>query len=277
VSRLPLSLGSVRLLLADVEASSREANILALGGTPELVRALRRALLESGGDEPAVRVGGPEGATVYVHVLAGELTHEDEAVLRRAARARVPVVALAAGPLADDVVIPYVLATDIVPAEPGRGFPLEVLAAVVAARLEEDAAVLAARLPFLRESVCEQLIASFARKNAFLAAASWISGADLPLLTLNQFRLVLRLAQAYGEEAGRERLSELAATLGVGFGLRALARKAQAVMPFARWASRGTVSYVGTRALGEAAKRRFQLAAGARATPRRVGVASAGR
>jgi uncharacterized protein (DUF697 family) len=174
-------------------------------------------------------------------------------------------------------VIPYVLATDIVPAEPGRGFPLEVLAAVVAARLEEDAAVLAARLPFLRESVCEQLIASFARKNAFLAAASWISGADLPLLTLNQFRLVLRLAQAYGEEAGRERLSELAATLGVGFGLRALARKAQAVMPFARWASRGTVSYVGTRALGEAAKRRFQLAAGARATPRRVGVASAGR
>jgi len=37
-------------------------------------------------------------------------------------------------------------------------------------------------------------------------------GADLPVLTLDQFRLVLRLAQAYGEDDARELVPELAAT-----------------------------------------------------------------
>jgi uncharacterized protein (DUF697 family) len=263
MARLPLSPGSVRDLLGEVEASSGEASVLAIGGATELARALRRALLEGGGDERAVRVGDPENATVYVHVLVAGPTEEDEAVLRRAARARVPVLAVPARPLADDVVIPYVLATDVVPVEQGRGFPLDALAAAVAARLQEDAATLAARLPLLREPVCEQLITTFARRNALLAAAGWVSGPDLPVLALNQIRLVLRLAQTHGEKAGRERLSELAATLGVGFGLRALAREALAVVPVAGWVLRGTVSYVGTRAVGEAARRRFELVAAA--------------
>ena len=43
-----------------------------------------------GGDPRAARVGGPEGAAAYVHVLAGAPTAEDEAVLKRAHRARVP-------------------------------------------------------------------------------------------------------------------------------------------------------------------------------------------
>ena len=90
--------------------------------------------------------------------------------------------------------IPYVLATDVVVLEPGHGFPVDEVARALANRLGEAATPLAARLPVLRPAVCEWLIDSFARKNALLAAAVWIPGADLPLLILNQMRLVLRIA-----------------------------------------------------------------------------------
>jgi uncharacterized protein (DUF697 family) len=80
------------------------------------------------------------------------------------------------------------------------------------------------------------------------------------VLALNEIRLVLRLAQAYGEESGAERLPELVATLGAGFGLRALARELLGFVTVAGWAVKGAVAYGGTRALGEAARQRFELA-----------------
>jgi uncharacterized protein (DUF697 family) len=106
-----------------------------------------------------------------------------------------------------------------------------------------------------------------------LAAAVWIPGADLPILVLNELRLVLRLSETYGLAGGQERLAELAATLGAGLGLRALARELLDLVPVAGWALKGAVAYGGTRALGEAACRRFALAAtrrpvaGARVAP----------
>ena len=206
-----------------------------------------------------MRLGGLDGADVCVHVLAAEPTEKDAATLREARRRRVPVIAVAVGPAADGLQIPYVLATDVVPACGGGRFPLEAIARAIAARLGEDGALLAARVPLLREAVGEQLVASFARKNGLLAAAVWLPGADLPVLTLNELRLVLRLAQAYGKDDARERLPELATTVGVGFGLRAIARELLDLVPLAGWAVKAGVAYGGTRALGEAARQRFEL------------------
>jgi uncharacterized protein (DUF697 family) len=94
-----------------------------------------------------------------------------------------------------------------------------------------------------------------------LGAAVFVPGADLPMLTLNQLRLLLRLEQAYGLDVDpRERLPELAATLGAGLGLRALARELLDRVPVAGWAVQGAVAYAGTRALGEAAIRRLEAA-----------------
>ncbi len=261
MARLPLSAGALRKLLSEIEASARSEPVLALGGAGGLVSTLRRELLRDGADAAAVRVGDPDGAAAYVHVLAGEPPAEAVAALRRARRAGVPAVVVAAGPLAAGTSIPYVLATDVVRVRPGQGFPLESIARVVAAGLGEDGAPLAARIPVLREAVCERLVASFARKNGLLAAAVWIPAADLPVLALNQLRLVLRVAQAYGAEDVRERVPELAATLGAGFGLRALARELLDVLPVAGWLVKGGVAYAGTRGLGEAALRakRFAL------------------
>ena len=144
----------------------------------------------------------------------------------------------------------------------GQGFPLEAIALLIAARLGEEGAPLAARVPVLRRAVCERLVASFAKKNGIIGAAVFIPGVDLPVLALNEIRLILRLEQAYGLAIDpRERLPEIAATLGVGFGLRALTRELLDFVPVAGWAVKGAVAYAGTRAIGEAALRRLEVGA----------------
>jgi uncharacterized protein (DUF697 family) len=248
---LPLKPLAVFGLLKELRVAAAEDKPLAVGGAlaEQLVRELRR-----GGNPRALRTGGPEGAAAYVHVLAAAPSAEDEGVLKRAHRARVPIVALAREHYHD---VPYVLATDVVVVPPGRGFPVEALAHALAARLGEKGTALAAGLPVLRPAVCAWLTASFARKNAILAAAVFVPGADLPVLTLNQMRLVLRIAAAHGVEISNDRLPELVAVLGGGLGLRAVARELVDLVPGVGWVVKGGIAYAGTRALGEAAVRYF--------------------
>jgi ABC-type sugar transport system substrate-binding protein len=257
--KLPVSAGAIRKLLREITASGSGEQVLAVGGAPELAPLLRQQLRRGGAEPAAVRLGRPEGARVYVHVVSDEPDDGDIAVLRRARRAAVPVVAVAAG-VPDDSSIPYVPATDVVWVGAGDAFPLETIARAIAARLGERGAPLAVQVPLLREAVSGHLVASLARKNGLVAAATWIRGPDLPSLALNEFRLVLRLAQAQGAaDDPLDRLPELAATLGAGFGLRALARLLNSV-PRAGWALEAAIAYGGTRAIGEAARTRFALA-----------------
>jgi uncharacterized protein (DUF697 family) len=256
----PVSARALRKLLKEVAASGRHEHVLAVGGAAELAPVLRQQLLRGRADPGAVLLADPAGADLYIHVLARMPGAEHMAVLRRARRARVPTIAVAVG-VPEEARIPYVLATDVVWVGGDEVFPLEAIARAVAARLGEHGAPLAARVPLLRDAVGEQLVASFARKNALVAAAIWIPGADLPFLALNELRLVLRLAQLHGAAGDlRDRLPELAATLGAGFGLRALARETQRFVPGAGWVVKAGVAYAGTRAVGEAARLRFALA-----------------
>jgi uncharacterized protein (DUF697 family) len=247
---LPVRLGTLRAVVKEINVSAQVGKPLIVGGPPALAQTLRRELGIGGSDDPG-------GAAVYVHIWVG---HDDEAALKRARRARVPVIALAP-PDVDDV--PYVLATDVVRLRPGHGFPLEALASAIAGRLGEEAAPLAARVPLLRGAVAEDLIASFARRNALIAAAVFIPGVDLPVLVRNELRLVLRLHQAYGREIDpRSRLPEIGVTFAAGVGLRAVARELLDVVPVAGWAVKGAVAYAGTRALGEATLRRLERTPG---------------
>jgi uncharacterized protein (DUF697 family) len=154
--------------------------------------------------------------------------------------------------------VPYVLATDLVRVPPGQGFPLDEIAAAVARRLGEDGTSLAARLPVLRGAVCDELIRSFSKRNAIVSAAVFIPGVDLPVLTLNQARLVLRIALAYGQEIDNSRAIELLGVVGAGFGFRAVARELLDFVPVAGWAVKGAIAYGGTKAIGEAAVRYFE-------------------
>jgi len=255
--KLPLSPVAVFNLVRELRAGD-ERKPLVVGGARELVGALRRELTRDG-DPGAVReasLGALEDAAALVYVLAGDVTDEDERALRAADRAGVPIVALGPTP---HTAVPHVLATDVIPLAPGHGFPLEELGRRLGAKLDEGATSLAARLPVLRRGVSEALIAKVSRQNAILGAAIFIPGADFPALTVNQLRMVLRLAQAHGQQLDVQRVPEILGVIGSGLGLRALARQAASALPLPRVALRGSVAYTGTRAVGEAALRYFEL------------------
>jgi uncharacterized protein (DUF697 family) len=240
----PLALLS---LVREVRRGTGDRRPLAVAGSRELLPIIAREL-RAGGDPSAVVEGQLENAAVLVWVGP-----PDEDALRTANRAGVPIVAVSD---ADEV--PYVLATDIVHVPPGQGFPVDEIAHAVARKLGEDGTALAARLPALRRAVCDELIRSFSKKNAIISAAVFIPGVDLPVLTLNQARLVLRIALAHGQVIDKDRALELLAVLGVGFGLRTVARELLDLVPVAGWAVKGAVAYAGTKALGEAAVRYFE-------------------
>jgi uncharacterized protein (DUF697 family) len=243
----PLALFS---LVREVRRGTGDQRPLAVAGARELLPILARQLRE-GGDPSAVVEGRVENAAALVWIGP-----PDEEALRAADRAGVPIVAVTD---ADEV--PYVLATDIVRVPPGEGFPIDEIAHAVARKLGEDGTALAARLPALRRAVCDELIRSFSKKNAIVAAAVFIPGVDMPVLTLNQARLVLRIALAHGQEIDRERAVELLGVVGFGFGLRTVARELLDLVPVAGWALKGAVAYAGTKAIGEAAVRYFEARA----------------
>ncbi|MHB8642000.1 MAG: DUF697 domain-containing protein [Gaiellaceae bacterium] len=248
--RIPISLGAVYGVVKEL-SKTRDRPLLVAG---KVASGLARELI-SGGDASAVRTGGsPEDVEALMYIVGDEVTADDERVLKLAHRARVPTIVVAAGRSAPER-IPFVLATDVVRAQPGRGFPVEEIARALAAKLGEDATSLARRLPVLRDAVCKQLIESFARKNALIAAAVFIPGVDLPVLTLNQIRLVLRICAAHGLPVDNSRAPEILATLGAGLGFRTVARELLDFVPGAGWALKGTVAYLGTKAIGEAAVR----------------------
>ena len=252
---------SVMSAVKGVRASAHRERPLVVAGPPGLVQILI-ADVTRGGVSAAVREQGPlEGAAALIHILAGRPSADDERLLGEAARRRLSIVAVV--PSAADVHghLPYVLDENVVRVEGGAGFPLEEIARRLARALGESATPLAARLPVLRPAVCEELIRRFARRNGVIGVVVFVPGADLPILTLNQIRLVLRIADAYGFEIDRERIPEVVAVIGSAFGFRAMARKAVGLVPLVGWAVKGGVAYTGTRAIGEAAVRYFETRA----------------
>lgn len=231
----------------ELRAGAGDRRPIVVDGARGLVPLLAREL-RAGGDSSAVRESvSPQGAAAVVWIGP-----PDEARLRAASRARVPIVGLTEGePL------PYVLDTDLVTVKAGEPLPVTEVARVLARRLGHEGTGLASRLPVLREAVVDELIRSVSRQNAVIAAAIWVPGVDMPILTLNQARLVLRIALAHGEEIDTKRLPELVGVVGAGLGFRALARQLLGFVPFAGWAAQGAVAYGGTKAIGEAARRRF--------------------
>jgi uncharacterized protein (DUF697 family) len=258
-SKLPVAPTAVLALVRELRAGAQSDKPLVVAGAGDLAGALRRELARGGVASSVRDAAALPGAAALVYVLAGRVRDEDVDVLRRARKEGVAIVALLAGPHGEgEPDPPYVLAENVVRVPPGAGFPVDEIARAVARALGERATPLAARLPVLREAVVDRLIAQFSRQNGIVGAAVFLPGADLPVLTLNQIRLLMRIADAYGFELDRDRIPEVLGVVGSGLGLRAVARSLLGAIPVAGWAVKGGIAYGGTRALGEAARRYFE-------------------
>jgi uncharacterized protein (DUF697 family) len=124
--------------------------------------------------------------------------------------------------------------------------------------LDEDYLVpLAKAYPPFRRTVCEEVIRKNARQNAVVGALP-IPGADMPVMTANQARMVLNIAAAYDEELSLDRARELLGVLAAGFGLRALSRQVVKLIPLGGWAAAAAIGYAGTVAMGRASMLYFE-------------------
>ncbi|MFR1168058.1 MAG: hypothetical protein ACLSDQ_11025, partial [Adlercreutzia equolifaciens] len=95
-------------------------------------------------------------------------------------------------------------------------------------------------------------------QNAGVGLVVFIPGADLPIMTLNQAKMLLQIAAAYGEPLGKERVKELAAVVGGAFACRSVARQIVAFVPALGWAVKAAIGYAGTLAMGRAAIEYFE-------------------
>jgi len=125
----------------------------------------------------------------------------------------------------------------------------------------DGAAALAVRLPAVRRAYCDHVVLANASQNAVIGAVVIIPGADMPAMTANQIRMVLKIAAAYGEEIGLDRALEILSVVGTAFVFRTLARQALDFVPGFGWALKGAVGFTGTVTLGEAAIAYFEAGA----------------
>lgn len=111
---------------------------------------------------------------------------------------------------------------------------------------------------FVRKPLSMESVRSTSMQNAGVGFVAFIPGADFPIMTLNQAKMVLQIAAAYGQPLTVERARELAAVVGGGFACRAAARQLVGVVPALGWAIKAGIGYAGTAAMGRAAIEYFE-------------------
>jgi uncharacterized protein (DUF697 family) len=135
------------------------------------------------------------------------------------------------------------------PAELVRG----ALAEWAMSRLDKLGSALGHNFEFMRRAVAREAVKKCAWQNAAVGVVMFIPGADMPLMTLNQGRMLLQIAAAYGQPLDTERVKELAAVVAGGFLFRTFARELIGLVPGFGWAIKGGIAYSGTMAMGMAA------------------------
>lgn len=203
-------------------------------------------------------------STDAVIAAVGSGTTGIEAALAPARARRIPLVAVAVGEpstadaLADRLLQPT--ADLLVDHDVARLLDDE-LGEWLVDRLGHKRLALAANFGFLRRAVAEDAVRTTSWQNGLVGAVALIPGADMPIMTANQAKMLLQIAAAYGEHLGPERIRELAAVVGGGFAFRAVARQLLTAVPVLGWAVKGGIGYGGTVAMGKAAITYFEQGA----------------
>lgn len=128
----------------------------------------------------------------------------------------------------------------------------------VVAACREKRLALALSFPFVRKPLSLEAVSATSLQNAGIGLVLFIPGADMPLMTLNQAKMLLQIAAAYGEPMSAARVKELAAIVASGFACRSVARQVAGAVPAIGWAVKAGVGYAGTKAMGLAAIEYFE-------------------
>ena len=128
----------------------------------------------------------------------------------------------------------------------------------VVAACREKRLALALSFPFVRRPLSLEAVSATSLQNAGIGLVLFIPGADMPLMTLNQAKMLLQIAAAYGEPMSAARAKELAAIVGGAFACRSVARQVAGAVPAIGWAVKAGVGYAGTKAMGLAAVEYFE-------------------
>ena len=128
----------------------------------------------------------------------------------------------------------------------------------VVAACREKRLALALSFPFVRRPLSLEAVSATSLQNAGIGLVLFIPGADMPLMTLNQAKMVLQIAAAYGRPMGMERAKEILAVVGGAFGCRSIARTAVGYVPALGGVIRAGVGFGGTEAMGRAVIEYFE-------------------
>lgn len=191
---------------------------------------------------------GDAAETVARRMTAGR-TEEEAAEAPEALEAVERAVPVEAEPAADE---PIEL-TDEAAADLDRRMGEWIIAAC-----REKKLAFALAFPFVRRPLSLDAVRATAIQNAGVGVVVFIPGADMPIMTLNQAKMLLQIAAAYGQPLSAERIKELAAVVGGAFLFRNIARTAVGVVPVLGWAIKGAVGFAGTEAMGRAAIEYFE-------------------
>ncbi|MCI9674017.1 MAG: hypothetical protein HFJ70_06500 [Enterorhabdus sp.] len=191
---------------------------------------------------------GDAAETVARRMTAGR-TEEEAAEVPEALEVLERAVPVEAKPAADE---PIEL-TDEAAADLDRRMGEWIIAAC-----REKKLAFALAFPFVRRPLSLDAVRATAIQNAGVGVVVFIPGADMPIMTLNQAKMLLQIAAAYGQPLSAERIKELAAVVGGAFLFRNIARTAVGVVPVLGWAIKGAVGFAGTEAMGRAAIEYFE-------------------
>ena len=105
---------------------------------------------------------------------------------------------------------------------------------------------------FVRRPLADDSISATSLQNAAVGFVPFIPGADMPIMTLNQIKMVLQIATAYGQPLDTDRVKEIAAVVAGAFLSRHIVRSCTKVIPVAGWVFSGAMGYAATEAMGRA-------------------------
>jgi uncharacterized protein (DUF697 family) len=251
-------------LTEDREQPVRIAVFVDVEAPDSLVEAVREALRpQTSGGRIHVEACAP-GETLIIDPTADAVValvgpgSTLESSLASAREKFVPTVVLALDHGADAVSrrLAHPLLDTIAEAEPAAA--VHSLGRWLVDRLNGKRLAMATNFEFMRRAVAEEAIKATSFQNGVVGLVMVIPGADMPVMTANQAKMVLQIAAAYGQTLGAERIKELAVVLGGGFAFRAVARQMLAFIPGFGWAVKAGIGYSGTMAMGYAALEHFE-------------------